>query len=655
MNRRTKTLLLSAIAVSSAAAIAACSSSDTAPAPQVTGSANVQALPFQAPAWATADNFAGRVDALSPIRVQVHLAMRNAAEAKAELDAISDPASARYGQFLTDAEFEAKYAPTEADVAVVRAQLESQGLTVVEVPSNRAYIAATGTAAQMEQVFSTRLGEYKVGSEVRRAVMNAPSVAPDLQSRVAGVLGLTSRRAVSHRVQVGGVRTERSPDATGAPLTCSEWWGASKDTVDPLYGPGYPYPLPVAQCGFKPANVREAYGFTKAVRQGNDGTGVTIAIVDAFQSPTLLVDAQTYFAQNDPDYPLAASEFSARMAPGAVQTPDVGWYDEQSLDVESVHAMAPGANIAYVGAQSPSDVDLVAALNLIISKKLASIVSNSYGSPELAEPSNYVIWENITQQAGLKGVGLYFSSGDSGDENKALGFPSADFPASLATVTAVGGTSLALGSRGEIVFETGWESGRSKLLAPVTDAGASDAAAGDAGAAASVWTPSAPGAFRFGAGGGLSAIFPQPVYQAKVVPAAISNADVAAARVVPDVAMVADPVTGFIVGETVDGAYVEYPIGGTSLACPLFAGVMAIAQQHAKHTLGFANPALYKANAKSAYRDITPLASPQAAAVAEGIVYTFNVPGLAITTAKGYDNVTGMGVPNGEKFLSAIK
>jgi subtilase family serine protease len=341
------------------------------------------------------------------------------------------------------------------------------------------------------------------------------------------------------------------------------------------------------------------------------------------------------------------------MAPGTTQPPDIGWYDEQSLDVEAAHAMAPGAKIVYVGSQSADDQDIVAALNLIITGRLANIVSNSYGSPELAEPQNYVLWENIAQQAGLKGVGLYFSSGDDGDEAANLGFVSADFPASLATVTAVGGTSLALGSRGEIVFETGWESGRSAFEVPPVDGGADAAAPGDAGTA--VWDPGPPGAFRFGSGGGRSAIFPQPAYQAKVVPPAISNASVAAARVTPDISMVGDPVTGFIIGETVDGTYTEYPIGGTSLSCPLFAGVMAVAQQHAGRRFGFANPALYKANSKGAFRDVMPIGGKTATAVRPGVVYTFDFQGLAIKTAKGFDDVTGMGVPVGDKFLSAVK
>jgi subtilase family serine protease len=578
--------------------------------------------------------------------------MRNASDAKAELEAISDPDSPRYGQYLSDADFNAKYAPTEQDVALVRARLEAQGLTVVEVPQNRAYIAITGTAAQVEKAFSTKLGHFRVNGELRQATMNAPTVPADIQSRVSGVLGLTTLRVAPHNIKLSGARSREFAGNAAAALTCSEWWGNSTDTVDSPYGSGYANPLPVAQCGFKPANVREAYGFSQIVRKGNDGTGVSIAIVDAWQSPTLLADAQTYFAQNDPDYPLSAAQFSAQMAPGTAQPPDTGWYDEQSLDVEAAHAMAPGAKIVYVGSQSSDDQDIVAALNLIITQRLANIVSNSYGSPELAEPQNYVVWENIAQQAGLKGVGLYFSSGDDGDEAANLGFVSADFPASLATVTAVGGTSLALGSMGEIVFETGWESGRSAFQVPMGDGGA-DAGPSDAGVA--VWDPPAPGAFRFGSGGGRSAIFPQPDYQAKVVPPAISNASVAAARVTPDVAMVGDPVTGFIIGETVDGTYTEYPIGGTSLSCPLFAGVMAVAQQHAGHRLGFANPTLYKANAKGAYRDVLPLGQKMAAAVRPGVVYTFDLQGLAIKTAKGYDDVTGMGVPVADKFLAAVK
>src|SRR5262249_47375076 len=135
--------------------------------------------------------------------------------------------------------------------------------------------------------------------------------------------------------------------------------------------------------GYTPAQLRKAYGFDDLVKHGLDGTGVNIAIIDAYMSPTLLADAQAYFVAHDPDHPLDAAHFSAQMGPG---TPpprvSTGWYSEQSLDVEAVHAMAPGANIVYIGAQTAQDQDLIGAINMIVSGNLATIVSNSYGGME---------------------------------------------------------------------------------------------------------------------------------------------------------------------------------------------------------------------------------------------------------------------------------
>nr|WP_284289508.1 hypothetical protein [Angustibacter aerolatus] len=132
------------------------------------------------------------------------------------------------------------------------------------------------------------------------------------------------------------------------------------------------------------------------------------------------------------------------------------------------------------------------------------------------------------------------------------------------------------------VFETGWSTGKALL----TSEG---------------WTPHAPGAYQYGGGGGTSRVFKQPGYQQGVVPAAIAQRYAkAGGRALPDVAALGDPNTGMLVGETQtfpDGTakYSEYRIGGTSLASPLFAGVMAIADQVAGFSHGFANPALYQA------------------------------------------------------------
>jgi subtilase family serine protease len=165
--------------------------------------------------------------------------------------------------------------------------------------------------------------------------------------------------------------------------------------------------------------------------------------------------------------------------------------------------------------------------------------------------------------------------------------------------------------------------------------------------------------FVYGAGGGASFVYGQPSWQKGVVPDSMANVPGAPARVVPDVAMLADPTTGFLIGMSGGiGTYAESPIGGTSLSCPLFSATMALAQQNAGKKFGFANALLYKKRA-SAFRDIVPLSTPEAAVVPTpyygDALVTFEYPGISIHTAGGYDNVTGIGVPDGSAFLKAIK
>ncbi|HEY2509245.1 MAG TPA: hypothetical protein VGI39_00180, partial [Polyangiaceae bacterium] len=136
----------------------------------------------------------------------------------------------------------------------------------------------------------------------------------------------------------------------------------------------------------------------------------------------------------------------------------------------------------------------------------------------------------------------------------------------------------------------------------------------------------------------------------------ISNLDGATARVVPDVAMLGDPVTGFLWGDSSTGTYEEVPIGGTSLATPLFTATIALAQQKAGKRFGSINALLYKASKSGAFRDVMPVPD-QAAAMYPGSITTFDYhgPENSLATAKGFDNVTGLGVPNGSKFFDAVK
>lgn len=309
-----------------------------------------------------------------------------------------------------------------------------------------------------------------------------------------------------------------------------------------------------------------------------------------------------------------------------------GWYGEETLDIEAVHGMAPAAKIVFVGAPNNYQ-DLDAAMNHVVDQHLAQIVTNSYGfATELLPPGYVKPFEDTLIQAAIEGIGVYFSSGDNGDETSRFGFATTEWPTSSPWVTAVGGTSLGVNSANARVGETGW--GTSSYSCNKTTLVCNRTG------------------WLYGAGGGVSRIFAKPSYQ---------KALNVTGRAVPDVAALGDPQTGFLVGQTQtfpNGAfYDEYRIGGTSLSSPIFAGLMALADQKAGHAHGFANPVFY-ANPGS-FNDILSIKTAVARRnfvngvdATNGTVdrlRTFDDYSGSPTqhTNPGWDNVTGLGTPNG--------
>jgi subtilase family serine protease len=248
--------------------------------------------------------------------------------------------------------------------------------------------------------------------------------------------------------------------------------------------------------------------------------------------------------------------------------------------------------------------------------------------------------EDTLIQAAIEGIGVYFSSGDNGDESSSFGFATTDYPTASPWVTAVGGTSLGISQANTRAIETGW--------------GASDY---NCNSTSLVCTRTG---WLYGAGGGVSQIFAEPAYQTS---AGLNLTG----RGVPDVAALADPQTGLLVGQTQsfpDGNYYdEYRIGGTSLACPIFAGLMALADQAAGHPHGFSNPTFY-AN-PSAFYDVRSvktavarrnyLNSVDASAGTGDHLRTFDDYSGSPSqhTNTGWDNVTGLGTPT-SSFLSTF-
>ncbi len=341
----------------------------------------------------------------------------------------------------------------------------------------------------------------------------------------------------------------------------------------PLAGSGPP------SGSFSPAQIQEAYQFNQV---SFNGSGETIAIVDAYNDPGIQSDLNTF----DTEFNLPTTTFSVVNESGGSSLPSAdptgGWEVEESLDVEWAHAMAPGANIMLVEASSADLSDLLAGVSY--SSKHANVVSMSWGSSEFSGETSYDSYFSAP------GVAFVVASGDSGAP--------ALWPAASPNVLGVGGTTLTVNSSGAWVSETGW---------------------GDSTGSST---------------GGPSAYEPQPSYQTRVV------TQTSTARATPDVAYDAGSAGSYAVydsypdeGETLDWV----AVWGTSAGAPQWAAILAIADQ------GRAAARLSPLNSTSAqqvmdilyqnpgdFHDITNGAS-------------LGDPGYS--AGPGYDYVTGLGTP----------
>jgi subtilase family serine protease len=648
------------------------------PAAAADGTADRVGVADARPGWAVGTADRGPADPGTEVTARVYLAGRDPQGLTRFVAAVSDPSSGEYRHFLTPAAYRARFGPTAAQQRAVTSWLRSAGLTVTATTQH--FVAVSGDAGAVSKAFGTALHSYADatdGGARHYAPAGRITVPAALSSAVLGVTGLDNG---SHRIRptvVGDAdtgtraRTVATPADTlpGPPSVilragpCSTYYRQNPATDQPpVHGQtGY-----WTNCGYTPQQIRSAYG----LGSGQTGAGQTVAIVDAYASPTITADV-TAFAKNHGTADFRPGQFTQNL-PGSWNSVDAcygnSWYVEESLDVTAVHEVAPDANIVYVGAASCNLDDEQDALSRIVDGNLASIVSNSWNRDQESHTSQAERdgMEQVFKQGAAEGIGFYFSSGDCGADDPATSCtvypdgPGTEFPPSDPYVTAVGGTAMEVGASGHQVAQTGWGNLRSELSADGTG-----------------WTPEPgtgyPATFTGGSGGGTSQLYRQPRYQANVVPASLSttlpNGKPLAQpmRVVPDVSMDADNNTGILVGLTQaypDGTnrYHETRLGGTSLSVQLLAGMHAVAQQVSGHPIGFANPLLYSRYGTAAYDDVTSgtLAvvrhdytdisdptSPQRTRV-----ITMGEAGLLHATT-GYDNLTGLGSPSAA-YLTAL-
>ncbi len=362
---------------------------------------------------------------------------------------------------------------------------------------------------------------------------------------------------------------------------------------------------------YTPRDLRLAYDIETLTRQGFTGKGQTVVDIVSYGSPTLQQDMDIFSRQFGLP-PIQIQVVSPLgTAPANSQNKDIaGWAEETELDVQLIHAIAPDAGIVVM--TSPVDEtegtigmpEFMKLEQYAVNHHLGQIFTQSFVASEatLADSTGQQLVKSFTdfyrQITTQQGWTIVSGSGDNGATDwadlaatKLATSPTVNFPADVPWVTAVGGTTLSRAANG--YDERAWPD----------------------------------------SGGGISKFFDEPDYQ-RSMPQTVQT-QLGAHRGLPDIAADADPFTGMAF--YIAGRWLE--VGGTSASTPIWAGIIAIADQMASHPLGFINPALYRLAASSTYaqdfRDV----------VAGNNSVDTPVQVQGFQAASGWDPVTGLGAP----------
>jgi subtilase family serine protease len=386
---------------------------------------------------------------------------------------------------------------------------------------------------------------------------------------------------------------------------------------------------------YGPAQIEEAYGLPALYAQGITGKGVTIAVVDPYGSATIASDLAAFDAATGLPAPPAVTVVSPDgQLPAAAN--ESTWAVETTLDVEYAHAMAPQARIVVAEAL-PDVADLISAEQYVIKHYHAEVVSQSLTETEqiVGSASDIATMHAAYAAMVAGGVTVVASSGDTGaastgaDGVTYYSYPAISYPASDPLVTGVGGTHLSLNAAGgRVAPDTVWND--------TYDTTISETDYGDAGP-----NPLA-------SGGGTSVLFSRPAYQAGV------KDIVGSSRGVPDVSMSAAcsaPVEVYLTDGP--GPSDWYPACGTSEAAPLFAGVVALADQLAGHPLGAINTALYQLAAAHAGGIVPVTSGSNTVSFYQGGTEQ-TVTGFSASPDGGYSLATGVGTVNAAAFVPEL-
>jgi subtilase family serine protease len=414
----------------------------------------------------------------------------------------------------------------------------------------------------------------------------------------------------------------------GARLLADHHWQAPPTTADCLAAAGIP-------C-YAPFQLQRAYNLNPLYARGLTGRGRTIVIVDAFGSPTVRADLAKFdrdFGLPDPPH-FRIIQPAGKVPPFDPTDPEMaGWAEETSLDVQYAHAMAPGANLLLVETPVAETTgvqgfpEIVAAENYVIDHHLGDVISQSFGAAEETFPTAQALLRlrSAFKNAAAHNVTVLGASGDFGPTSYKPNLQDLythrvnSWPSSDPLVTSVGGTQLHLDAQGNRTAPDNAWNDEAVLGAPLAT------------------------------GSGRSRIFARPAYQDVV------RDVVGRHRGTPDISMSGAIVGGVLVyigftgGDGITPGY--YIIGGTSESSPLFAGVIAIADQYAHKRLGLINPRLYRLGARHA-PGIVDVTRGDTTVTFTQNGETFTVPGFK--AVPGYDLANGWGTVDAARFVPEI-
>ncbi len=558
------------------------------------------------------------------LQMSVSLALRNQDQLDMLLHEQYDPSSSHYHQFLTVDQFAQQFGPTTDQQQAIENYLTRQGFTITQTYRNHLLIDFSGSELLAERVFGVTINDYQ-GPQGRDFFANAsvPTLPAYLASFITFVAGLDNANSFYHPPIIARHGANNNPNAAGSCPTAGQGGGGGGG----IFGGG-------SQVAYIPRQFARAYNYDGLHSAGLQGEGQTVGVfeLDGYSQSDIQAYTQCFGGGSVPLSNVILDGFNGQPGAGAI---------EVELDVEAILGMAPKLAKIIVYEAPNTTQGYNDEFARIVSDR-TPVISVSWGDCEKNMGQQEVQQENkYFQEAAAQGQSILVAAGDSGSsscfqlQGGTSGFDTslnADDPAAQPYVTAVGGTTLTLGSSDTYQSEHVWNGG----------------------------------IFGGAGGGGISQFWKLPAWQQGP---GVQNSYSNGMRETPDVSLDADPATGYPIyctagsscngsGGLGGGTGGWLTIGGTSAAAPMWAAMVALANEASAHQgkgpVGFLNPALYRIGSGSHYssdfHDITPPSDTTSPSNNDELGFN----GGAYPVTKGYDMATGWGSFDAAKLAADL-